>query len=95
MIKKKFTLLILLHSSHRCCKPLNISIPTCNVLVFLMSLMSLAHKSDISDMAFLLVITRGGIVNQSVVVSVQSVQWDGELENIFYSKRNGKTPRRF
>ena len=51
------------------------------MLVFLMSLMSLAHKSDISDMAFLLVITRGGIVNQSVVVSVQSVQWDGELEN--------------
>ena len=62
---------ILLHSSHRCCKPLNINIPTCNVLVFLMSLMSLAHKSDISDMAFLLVITRGGIVNQSVVISVQ------------------------
>ena len=44
-------------------------------------------------MAFLLVITRGGIVNQSVVVFVQSVQWDGELENIFYSMRNGKTPK--
>ena len=58
-----------------------------------MSQMSLAYKSDISDMAFLLVITRGGIVNQSVVVSVQSVQWDGELENIFYSMRNGKTPK--
>ena len=51
MIKKKFTLLILLHSSHRCCKPLNISIPTCNLLVFLMSLMSLAYKSDISDVS--------------------------------------------
>ena len=71
MIKKKFTLLIPLHSSHRCCKPLNINISTCNMLVFLMSLMSLANTSDISDMAFLLVITRGGIVNQSVVISVQ------------------------
>ena len=62
---------ILLHSLHKYYKPLNINISTCNVLVFLMSLMSLVYKSDISDMAFLLVITRGGIVNQSVVISVQ------------------------
>ena len=71
MIPSKKTSIILLHSSHKYYKPLNISIPMCNLLVLLMSLMSLVHKSDISDMAFLLVITRGGIVNQSVMISVQ------------------------
>ena len=71
MIIQKITFIIPLHSLHRYYKPLNINISPCNLLVFLMSLMSLAHKSDISDMAFLLVITRGGIVNQSVVISVQ------------------------
>jgi len=50
---------------------LNISTPPCNVLVFRMSLMSLDCKSDISDMAFLLVIARGGVENQRVATLVQ------------------------
>ena len=64
-----------LHSLHKYYKPLNISIPTCNVLVFLMSLMSLVHKSDISDMAFLLIIARWCVDNQRVLCVVQWVTW--------------------
>ena len=53
-----FTFKISLHSLHGYHKPLNIRYSPCNVLVFLMSLMSLDYKSDMSDMAFLLVIAR-------------------------------------
>ena len=60
-----------LHSLHEHYKPLNINIFPCNMLVFRMSLMSLDCKSDISDMAFLLVIARVGFENQRVTLLVQ------------------------
>ena len=53
-----FTFKISLHSLHGYHKQQNINYFPCNVLVFLMSLMSLGYKSDMSDMAFLLVIAR-------------------------------------
>ena len=63
------------HSLHGCCNRLNINTLPCNVLVFRMSLMSLDCKSDISDMAFLLVIARGELENQRVATLVQWVTW--------------------
>ena len=84
----QFTFSIPLHSLHGYHKPLNINTSPCNVLVFRMSLMSLDCKSDISDMAFLLVIARGEVENQRVAILVQWVTWVfGRWKNRLHTKK--------